>query len=173
MTEMLKIYDSGEIYSFPFWLANDILALSILRAKGDFSDKLISPAYPSEYKKGLRPDFHCPELCQSRLCHIPGAGITLYPRDMVIQGGAVGKIKNRWILISPPPLPGVASADTVFSLKDLLAYHICGNSWSGHEVQMNAKNLKGFSRLKYMIGYYIKKFPTIIKRKIRYKIKNI
>lgn len=173
MTEILKIYNSGEIFRLPFWLANDILALSILRAKADFSDNLIRPAYPQEYEQGLRPDFICDDLAASRTCVMKKNGITLYPRDMVIQGGVVGRVKNRWILISPPPLPGVAADDSVFCLKDTLAYHICGNSWSGEVAKMAARNLKGFKRLKFFIGYYLKNFPAIIKRKMRYKMKNI
>ncbi len=174
MAHVLDIYDSGEIYKMPVWLANDIFAMAILRTKADFSDNLIRPANQEQYESGQRGDFLSQELIEARVCHLPSVGITLYPRHMLGEGGAVGQWKNRWFLITPPPLPRkMMHNPDVFSMQDVIAYHICGNSWKAAVPYMETKNLHGLARLKALCISACKNIAARIKQIARTKIKNM
>lgn len=174
LMEVLKIYDTGEIYQMPVWLANDIFAMGILRAKGDFSDGVIVPADMDNYTAGQRGDLLSKTLINGEVCTMPDAGITLYPRHMLGEGGAVGKLKDRWFLISPPPLPQkIKHNPDIFTLKDVIAYHICGNSWKSDVPYMQTKNLKGPARLWAFIMGKLKNLGARIKQVARTKIKNL
>ena len=174
VNEVLKIYDSGEIYNMPVWLANDIFAMAILRAKGDFSDGLIRPAKQEQYESGQRGDFLSARLIDAETCRLDDAGITLYPRHMLGEGGAVGKFKSRWFLISPPALPRKLKHNPdIFSMQDVVAYHICGNSWKAAVPYMETKNLQGVARMKALCVSALKNMAARIKQIARTKIKNM
>ncbi|MGL4524238.1 MAG: glycosyltransferase family 32 protein [Spirochaetia bacterium] len=172
--EVLKIYDTGEIYRVPFWLANDVFSMAILRAKENFSDELIRPADMNAYRAGQCGDMICSDLACSQRCVMRDAGITLYPRQMLGQGGAIGQIKDRWILISPPALPQqIDQSPDIFNLENVVAYHVCGNSWKDASPDLDTKHLQGFSRWKARTIGKLRLIPQRIKQVIRKRIKNI
>lgn len=174
LLEVLKIYDTDEIFKMPIWLANDVFSLAILRAKKDFSDGIITPANLAEYESGQRGDLLSQNLIQGKASIMQKEGITLYPRHMLGEGGAVGKLKDRWFLISPPPLPSKMKHNSdIFSLQDVVAYHICGNSWKGDVPYLETKNLKGMHRIKSIMTHKIKNLGARIKQIVRTKIKNM
>ncbi|MGL4524237.1 MAG: glycosyltransferase family 32 protein [Spirochaetia bacterium] len=144
LAEVLHIYNGDEIFQQPFWIANQVFAIGLLRSKKDFSQDKFYPLHNAE--RISNADFLSKKLDSGQVCTDEQTGVALYPPSYFGQSARVRKAGQCWVVVLPVVRTRGQGCEEVFPSKNMLAYHLCQNSWKKGQIYLETKHLEGLQK---------------------------